>query len=44
MLTDIAPFFNKMFTGCGVPFLVLDAGTLGVGSLISYPSPAISRI
>jgi hypothetical protein len=28
MLTDVAPFFSKMFTGCGVPFLTSEPRTL----------------
>jgi hypothetical protein len=44
MLTDIAPFFNEMFTGWRVLFLTSEPGTLGVRFSTSAPSPGISRI
>jgi hypothetical protein len=44
MLTDIAPFFDEMFTGWRVPFLTSEPGTLGVRFAIPAPSPGISRI
>jgi hypothetical protein len=44
MLTDIAPFFDEMFTDWQVPFLTSEPGTLGVRSSISAPSPGFSRI
>jgi hypothetical protein len=39
MLTDIAPFFDEMFTGWRVPFLTLEPGILGVRLSISDPQP-----
>jgi hypothetical protein len=44
MLTDIAPFFDEMFTGCRVPFLTSEPGTLGVRFSTSASSPGIWRI
>jgi hypothetical protein len=44
ILTEIAPFFNEMFTGSRVLFVTSEPGTLGVRSSMSAPSPAISRI
>jgi hypothetical protein len=44
MLTDIAPFFDEIFTGWRVSFLTLEPGTLRVCASMSAPSPANSRI
>jgi hypothetical protein len=46
MLTDIAPFFDEMFTGWRVSFLFLasESRTLGIRASMSAPSPAISLI
>jgi hypothetical protein len=44
MLTEIALFFDEMFTGWRVPCLTLEPGTLAVRSLMPAPSPGISRI
>jgi hypothetical protein len=44
MQTDIAPFFDEVFTAWRVPFLTAKSDTLAVRASMSAPSPAISPI
>jgi hypothetical protein len=44
MLTDIAPFFDEMFTGWRLAFLISESRTSGLRSSVSDPFPGISEI